>query len=763
MKKLILLFILFLGITAFSQQKIVESGIYKSTPENKYIFINISPDQTYKIFYILSEGKMENEKDSIVFNESLQDESNFKIKSIEKNTSINGLKLNFKTNYLTTYTTEILIGTQLEEQSTIKYHKLSELYPLEDTAYDTYPNEFSINIEKTKYLYLIESDSEGNTNIVQFEIPENINEIEVTYIQNSLNALKLKGYFHPNSKELIVSDGISPLIFKLENTIISSNSDVIAPIIINKEKNWFQKNGITSDFEDKHSNMEVDSVVEAYSPYDFKYKIENNFNDALKSTAKSPSKFLVVIYDELENAQSNFNELIKKFESETSYNMYSEYNPDYDFYNFYFASKKDKDLLKKNNINSQQEVLFFNSDGLLLNHFNGNLQDKNNFLDFYGYNTESIYKGLQKADTSHLLDNIFKLNNSDLKIAESLLKIAKLDIDFIAKEKDDFSSIDTSLTAVEEAEATDENETYFRNLYQLQTSFEKLTQSWEGILKNYTTAKKYDSIVVALALNELNKTGFTQKFKTDNSKLVNETDFKILDYILQVYPDILNFEKQKVNTDAYDYSDLKVEHVLNNLFYNNSQYEYQIQNLDYSKIYDYYKKYVDLNKDNYNAIIAFLNTFNILDNEKIKNDYFYYFDNFFDSNISPSINPIESLDNLYKKLTINTQETYPLDWTNFKFSISNLANSAAWNMLVTNNLEYLQKALKWSEFALKIDENHYYLDTLARVYYLNGDKEKAIKTQEKAIELGALSEENEYQEEYKKALDLMKKGIFKQN
>ena len=76
----------------------------------------------------------------------------------------------------------------------------------------------------------------------------------------------------------------------------------------------------------------------------------------------------------------------------------------------------------------------------------------------------------------------------------------------------------------------------------------------------------------------------------------------------------------------------------------------------------------------------------------------------------------------------------------------------------TNSYASIQKAIVWSETSLKIAKNvHYYLDTLAQLYYKNGEKTKAISTEEKALELG---KDSEYGEEYKITLEKMKNGSY---
>ena len=72
----------------------------------------------------------------------------------------------------------------------------------------------------------------------------------------------------------------------------------------------------------------------------------------------------------------------------------------------------------------------------------------------------------------------------------------------------------------------------------------------------------------------------------------------------------------------------------------------------------------------------------------------------------------------------------------------------------------IKKAIVWSETSLKIQkDDRYYLDTLAQLYYKDGQKEKAIIAEQKAIDV--LSDDDFSQrEEYKVVLEKMKNGTY---
>jgi tetratricopeptide (TPR) repeat protein len=112
---------------------------------------------------------------------------------------------------------------------------------------------------------------------------------------------------------------------------------------------------------------------------------------------------------------------------------------------------------------------------------------------------------------------------------------------------------------------------------------------------------------------------------------------------------------------------------------------------------------------------------------KEEKELFSFYENFvsrFDTK-----NIVESLNNYY-------ENNYELNWYNLKNDFSTMANNVSW-YVVDNKISdpaKIKKAIEWSEMSLKLSRNNsYYMDTLAQLYYKNGDKQKAILTQEDAI------------------------------
>ena len=110
---------------------------------------------------------------------------------------------------------------------------------------------------------------------------------------------------------------------------------------------------------------------------------------------------------------------------------------------------------------------------------------------------------------------------------------------------------------------------------------------------------------------------------------------------------------------------------------------------------------------------------------------------------------------------INLRESYDFNWTAFKSSFAEICNNTSWQVVLYNfDKTWIQKAIYWSETSLKIEaKNHYYLDTLAQLYYKNGQKEKGIQTQESAVEFAKAKEATNLQE-YIDVLNKMKDGSY---
>ena len=176
---------------------------------------------------------------------------------------------------------------------------------------------------------------------------------------------------------------------------------------------------------------------------------------------------------------------------------------------------------------------------------------------------------------------------------------------------------------------------------------------------------------------------------------------------------------------------------------------------------NYCKKYSTKNKENLAASVAYINALeNNLSKLSNKNELYTSFESYFNQLTSQSPNLIESLDIIFTK---NNETRYDYnDWTSFKNSFSNLANSVSWAVVENEkDLTVIRKAINWSETSLKLEkQNGYYLDTLAQLYYKNNQKELAITTQKLALEAMQDSQDSDIYMEIKAVLIKMQNGSY---
>jgi hypothetical protein len=172
------------------------------------------------------------------------------------------------------------------------------------------------------------------------------------------------------------------------------------------------------------------------------------------------------------------------------------------------------------------------------------------------------------------------------------------------------------------------------------------------------------------------------------------------------------------------------------------------------KVLNYFDKTASISSDN---IWVLKNKMIFLKENKLDVQYLNTFNTFYKSYIKDDSSIIEQLDKKY-----NPDVDY--SWFEYKSSFANDLNTAAWYVVekVKNtNLDILSNAIKWSETSLKLEkDNYYYLDTLAQLYYLNGQKDLGILTEQKAIDAALLSSDSTLIEEYKAVLEKMKNGTY---
>ncbi|KAF2079577.1 hypothetical protein [Flavobacterium sharifuzzamanii] len=743
--------LLFAGISiSFAQTNGIEKGTYLSTNKGGKIKLNLLDDNKYELVFY--SGGYEIKGDSLVFLKSKNTVNNRFDLSFAKDKNAKKVKIKFlNPSYYSFY-----IGTQ-KGTETVQYQRVSDIKTKEDPEWTKDDLEFEI--DKTDFLYLVYEDYNGKSDINKFALPKDVSEVTINYDLAILNDLNLVGSFDKNTKELKISEqsGKDPLVFVNEKDQKPSKTSTVVPIEIQSIANWtypgkdsdsyggFAVDSVGSNLIDTAavagSAYPVDATV-SYTKYDFKLKIEDNLKKAIESTKTASNKFLVVVVDSKnKTAKEGFDAFIKEQETQTGYNMYDSYNALYDTYNYYLAGADDKKWLKNNKITNDPCVLVLNGNGDLLAIAKSDLTAQQYQFGYYN----DLYKKLQKANAFLSIDKVLKnKKTSDADLIAAFNKAALLEASY---DSDYWVSDSNSTEFVIEKTVLDQK---------------LVAQNWKKLIEAHQKDKNVNMFLAETIVKEIKNQGFTkQLFNQD--RILNDTDFLAIDYLLKHSDDIEN-NKVAFNNSAPEIHNIgsAVSEVSNAL----QQNIYASQDgltgeMNKEKINSVYKKIIESGKGNFDAYRNYFYYLSQLEDQDGSNTtYLKEFNTYFDNTLAGS-SPIEKLDAIFGGLDSSSSYSYD-GWNSFKLYHSDICNNAAWTVVLKpQNSNFLKDAIKWSEYSLVISKNNpYYLDTLAQLYYKDGQTQKAIETQVLAVKYITSDVDEETVNQMKEVLTKMSNGTY---
>lgn len=730
---------------SFSQTKTIEKGTYISTNKGQKIKLNLLEDNKYELVFYTGEYKIKG--DSLLFFQKEKAESAFNV-VFNKDKKSDKVKIKFTDpSYYAFY-----IGTQNGSEP-VQYQKITDIKTKVDPEWKEIDVEFEI--DRADYLYFVYEGYETESQISKFALPKDVSEVIVKYELDVLGDLNLAGFLDRKTNELKVSEqgGKNPLVFVSEKDAKPENTtSKVIPLKNEKVANWTYpgKESLVND--DFGTNVAVDTtatVVEAYQPpkIDFKIKTENNLKTALEVTKNGKSKFLVVAIDgKNPSAKADFETFIKDQQTQVGYYMYDTYNPQYDVFNYYLTTASDKKWLKANKISNDPCIVILNGNGDILATAKSSLLDKKSEFNYY----ESFYKSLQITDAFYAFSKVQKnkkVTDADLVTAFYKAAVAELPYDYNYKEDSTY---------------TDEV-TYFKYT-KIGLDKKEVSQIWKKLIEAHQKDAKPNRQLVETILNEIKNQGF-YKHLFNEDRVLNDTDFLAIDYLLKHYDAIqqMNAANEQGEAIAMYMGSLSSEissSLQQNIYVSQDGVEGSVNQ---NKIGAVYKKLINYGKgsyDSYKNYFAFLTS--QTDNSNNDAELIREFNTYFDKYLSAEKgNVIQRLDDLYS--TIDTEFEYNYGgWNAFKEYHSNLANSVAWQVtLKPENASYIKAAINWSEYSLIVTKNNpYYLDTLAQLYYKDGQKEKAITTQTLAVKYLDTSVEEETAGEIRETLTKMQNGTY---
>ncbi|WP_286965569.1 hypothetical protein [Flavobacterium sp. UBA4854] len=482
----------------------------------------------------------------------------------------------------------------------------------------------------------------------------------------------------------------------------------------------------------------------SYTKYDFKLKIEDNLKKALESTKTASNKFLVVVVDSKnKSAKEGFNAFVKEQETQTGYNMYDSYNALYDTYNYYLAGADDKKWLKNNKITNDPSVLVLNGNGDVLAVAKSDLTAQQYQFSYYG----DFYRKLQKANAFLSIDKVLKnkkASDSDLIAAFNKASLLETSYDYDS----DYSVNDPNSTEfVITKTALDQKE---------------VAQTWKKLIEAHQKDKVANMYLVETIIKEIKNQGFTKQL-LGTDRILNDTDFLAIDYLLNHSEDIesnrtdFNNKQGEIHSVGNVVSEIS-DALQQNLYLSQDGVSGEINK---EKINSLYKRIIASGKGNFDVYRNYFYYLGQIEEKDGSNTtYLREFNTYFDSTLA-GVSPIEKLDAIFSGLDSSSSYSYD-GWSSFKLYHSDICNNAAWTVVLKpQNANFLKDAIKWSEYSLVLSKNNpYYLDTLAQLYYKDGQKDKAIATQVLAVKYIASDVDEETANQMKEVLTKMSNGTY---
>jgi len=726
----------------------IETGVYKGSSQGQEIMLKLNEDKTFEMTFFYGNYTIEN--DSIYFKSDAYDASKFELKPIADAVYSSSIKLRFGNGMDGYDASSILIGTQKNQNTQISYQRLSEFMDAE--AYGATPKQLVIDVPRCQFLYLVSLNYDQDTSIAKYEIGEDVNMLAVEYNPYSIRDVKLIGYIDEDSQKLSITDAKKAVFFTIEkDNGWPKNDNTLNALSVTEEKDWAKNNGFELENETVYSYTDY--------TYDFKHVVDHSYEAALKTVQNSLSKFLVVAFDQQNTKkQEDFHKFITSSEEVISSYMYDIYNKEYDRFNFYLATDKDKKLLDKNSLTSSKEILVYNSAGDLLYHTSGTLNDNSELFAPYS----NLISNLEKANVAIAIDNGMANKKASLTDLTAAYKLA---LSIERSYNDTLETVEESTeyaeTIVEETlDAYDPYGTKLKdnqNLYALKSTQQMVEAQWSTIVDAYIKNDVYNDDFVHIVKKELADDGFNLRMFNETNDGLTDLDFKLLDYVYKHLDEIATHEAQSSLSEVNDHYniDQSMTYILEQMVFNytNTSSESISDPQMLKKTLEYYKNYLDSSNTDFTAFYNYLNALETVESDGLKKHYLDTYNNLYLSMVKNDRSLIENLDASY---SVKYREQ---TWTEFKSMFAGLANTTSW-YVVENDKEntYVSQAINWSETATSLDKtNHYYMDTLAQLYYKNGQKEKGISTEQNAINL---TEDAEAKSDYELVLEKMKNGTY---
>lgn len=743
MKNVFLLSVLLiLTANIYAQDKVFVSDKYGNA-----LKLILRTDGTYQLIY--NEGTYEQKTDSIYMHGKAVTMDNFTVVPVEAAGDADSLELTFTNDagYLSDY--NIAIASSNGDDNNLTFFPLFYFHP---NTMDSYTNNSSkVTIKKDNFLYIAKKDYVTNETMVsKFEVPENVHGLIIT--ENYNISSNLVAAYNEQGNIVVSENGTNPVEFILLETLEAREKPKTLSFteIHNVSIDW----NFTSFYNDGNytAPLNTDTV---------QVNIETSLKDALKNLKANPQSCLLIVND----TKEVFDQFISIHK--TAYNDLKYYDEtDKNIYNFSFYNLKDdeKNWLDKKGYSQETKLIVLGYNEAVIYSSRESVK-KLSTEGYYSYEYTTLARQI-KSVANIVLANETLLNkkNSAEQLKTALYNASvNLNHRILFPEETGYATNSESVPSNSVIDTINNYEYTYPTgarlngvFYKSTITKEELEAVWGKVLDKYGKKADYDKELFHTIYKELNNEGFSMNLLGEQRFIMNKNDFRAFDYLIKYYQTATSSNNY---SDDYDYSTYfpalsDVKYLISNVLSRNLSDGYDVNPTSEQKkeIITRYGNYLYDSPNDHYILNSYINSLIANKDEKELFSFYEKFVSRFDTN-----NIVESLNNYYEAV-------YDLNWYELKNNFSTMANNVSW-YVVDNKIsspEKIKKAIEWSEMSLKLARNNsYYMDTLAQLYYKNGDKQKSISIQEDAIKYFKDIDTNpDTLNEMKNVLQKMKNGTY---
>ncbi|MFZ1519174.1 MAG: hypothetical protein WAU11_10390 [Ignavibacteriaceae bacterium] len=745
MRNIFLLSVLILlSITINAQDK-----VYVSEKFGNALKLFLKEDNTYQLIY--NEGVYEQKLDSLYLKTNVKSSDNFTVIPVESGNEQDSIELTFTSEmgYLSTY--NIAIATSSGDEKSLSFLPLFSYQSNSMTNYTD--NLIKFKIKKEKFLFIAKQNYVNNqTEVSKFEIANDINSLEIS--ENYKITNNLVAAINENGNIVVSENGTNPIEFVLQDKLA-----------VQEKQNGLDYSSVENVIIDWSfpSLYNTENYTAPLNPDTVKINIETSLKEALKNLKANLQSCLLIV-NEPKETFDKFVSMHKTAANDLKY--YDESDKNIFDFSFYSLTEDDQSWLEKINHSEKTKFIVL---GLNENVIYSSEQSVSKFSvdGYYSYEYITLAREIKSvANMCAVNESLLNKKSSVTQLKTALYNASvKLNHRILFPEVTEVPATNTDpVPSTNELDSTVveySDYTYPAKLngvfYKSTITKKELEAVWDKVLDNYEKESNYDKELFHTIYKELNNDGFSMNLFGEQRFILNENDFRAFDYLLKHYQKATTAES---NTDYnYDYSTYfpaisDVKYLISNVLSRNLSDGYEVNPTTEQKkeIINRYGNYIYDSPNDYYMLTTYVNSLIANKEEKELFDFYEKFVSRFDTK-----NILESLNNYY-------ENNYELNWYNLKNDFSTMANNVSW-YVVDNQISdpnRIKKAIEWSEMSLKLSRNNfYYMDTLAQLYYKNGDKQKAISIQEEAIKNYKDTEVNpDTLNEMKNVLEKMKSGSY---